>query len=124
MTTSAICVELTRREILAHLRVEDGFIAHSVNVRFADGVALGLPGVTICDLALEWAEVLRDSFPDAGVGVIQYGRMEEDRAKADQLTAAVKQWVIDARKTGRCADRETLRALGYWLSWEPEANSA
>lgn len=111
-------MSMERKEALTEMGIKDGFISYSVNIRLEDGLALGLPGVTMYAAAAAWAQVLRQSFPGATVAIVRYVRTEVDRNQADKLTAAIKQWLIDARGIGRRADLETLRDLGYWLTWE------
>ena len=105
-----------RSEMLAQMGIDDGFVALSVNVRFGDCLALGLPGINSAAIAAEWAELLKSSFPSASIGSIRYGRGSEDRNDSCRLTDSVRVLLADARAEGKLVDRQTLKDLGYWFS--------
>lgn len=113
---SAAASPAFRSEMLAQMGIDDGFVALSVNVRFGDCAALGLPGINSAAIAAEWAELLKNSFPSAGIGTIRYGRGSGERDDSCRLTDSVRALLADAREAGKLVDRQALKDLGYRFS--------
>ena len=87
-----------RSAALAEMGIDDGFIGYMVSIYEPDiDFTTRIPAVTMCGLALEVAEMLREAYPLAKVSVVRCGLFSGQRAETEAVTERIKRRVIEAR---------------------------
>lgn len=119
--TSRIGAARTSAELLAQAGVEVGQVLYSIKVRFPNGgLAQQFPGLTVCGVAIEVMERLREEYPEARVNIIRYGVGIENRAEAEALTERTKETIIEARDK-EYSGRALLQQLEFWTPTDRRA---
>ena len=119
--TSRIGAARTSAELLAQAGVEVGQVLYSIKVRFPNGgLAQQFPGLTVCGVAIEVMERLREEYPEARVNIIRDGVGIENRAEAEALTERTKETIIEARDK-EYSGRALLQQLEFWTPTDRRA---